>query len=76
MRHLDWIGLFCGVIGAYLVASNTPLSKFGWLFFLVSSLALTAYTLYRREFRMSVLQIVFVGSNVLGIYRYLISPSL
>lgn len=76
MRHLDWAGLFFGIIGAYLVASNTPLSPYGWLFFFASSIFLTAYTLYRREFRMAVLQIVFVGSNVLGIYRYLISPAL
>lgn len=70
MRHLDLIGLICGVIGAYLVASRSDLTPYGWWFFLVSSIALTAYTLHRREHRMAILQIVFVGSNLLGLYRY------
>lgn len=73
MRYLDWAGLIFGVIGAYLVASNTPLSPYGWFFFFASSLSLTAYTLHRREFRMALLQVVFIGSNILGIYRFWLS---
>jgi hypothetical protein len=37
---LEWIGSLAGILGAFLLATNTKASKYGWIAFLAANLAL------------------------------------
>jgi drug/metabolite transporter (DMT)-like permease len=41
--YFEWIGSICGVLGALMISTNTPVSPWGWWFFLISSLSLCCY---------------------------------
>ena len=67
---VEWIGTIFGVIGAALLASNTRYSRYGWWFFLVSSSSMAAYGLSLQSWGILTLNVVFTGTNILGILRW------
>lgn len=66
---LEWTGAACGIIGATMIASNTKVSPWGWWLFLVSSLSLTVYGLMAGTYGIMLLNVAFVMTNLLGLYR-------
>ncbi|MBF0453898.1 MAG: hypothetical protein HQL72_03650 [Magnetococcales bacterium] len=72
LTWLKWIGTSTGVTGALLVALNIPQSGYGFLLFLISSLTWFAAGWRMREPSLMVLQGVFIGVNILGIWRWLV----
>ena len=69
---LKWTGTSTGVAGALLVALNIPQSGYGFILFLVSSLTWFAAGWRMKEPSLMVLQGVFTGVNILGIWRWLV----
>ena len=67
-----WAGTVFGVTGASLIALNLPISGWGFLLFLVSSVSWTVAGVMMREHSLILLNAVFTVINVLGIYRWLI----
>ena len=76
MRKLDKLleifGSYMGVLGAFLVASNSDFSKYGFLLFFASSVALTVFSYREKMTHLRNMQLVFMGINALGIYRWFI----
>lgn len=72
LPHLKWLGTVAGILGALLVASNIPASGWGFVLFLVSSLAWTAAGAAMREPSIWVLNLTFTAINVLGVVRWLL----
>ena len=71
-KALEWFGSMTGIAGAVLLAMNFDGSKYGFIFFLLSSFALIVFS-YRRELTgLLTQQMVFFGINVLGIYRWML----
>jgi len=68
-----WTGTLFGVSGAVLVALNLPVSGWGFVLFLVSSVSWTVAGVMMRERSLIVLNVVFTIINMLGIYRWLIA---
>lgn len=69
---LKWIGTGAGIAGALLVASNVPASGWGFVLFLLSSMAWTTAGIQMREPSIWVLNLAFTSINVLGIVRWLL----
>jgi hypothetical protein len=69
---LKWIGTTAGIAGALTVALNLPVSGFGYLPFLLGSLAWTWAGLRMREPSIWSLNLAFTAINLLGIWRWLI----
>jgi drug/metabolite transporter (DMT)-like permease len=72
LNPAKWIGTISGVAGAVLVALNIDISGYGFLLFLLSSLLWSMAGLIQRDSSLIVLQVTFVGINVVGIYRWLV----
>lgn len=70
---LKWFGSGTGVTGALLVALNLPISGWGFVVFLVSSAAWLTAAVMQRDTALAVLCAVYMGVDVLGIYRWLIA---
>lgn len=71
---LEWTGTVAGVFGAALVASNTKYSAFGWISFLISSTCIAGYAFLSQAHGLLVLECTFILTNLLGLWRWLLSP--
>lgn len=65
-----WMGSLTGIIGAILVAMNFEFSKFGYLFFLFSSITWAIQARKNKDNSLIVLNIVFTIINTMGIYKW------
>ncbi len=72
LQPIKWTGTGTGILGALLIAANVPLSGWGFVLFLVSSLAWTGAGLLTREPSLVALNATFTAINVLGIVRWLL----
>lgn len=72
LSSIKWTGTVAGIIGAAFLALNVQESGWGFIFFLVSSVAWLVVGIRTRDHALSALQGVFVGIDVLGIVRWLL----
>lgn len=70
-RTLKWTGTAAGILGAILVALHIDVSGYGYLLFLLGSVAWTAAGLRMREPSIWSLNAAFSAINLLGIWRWL-----
>lgn len=69
---LQWAGCASGVAGALLLALNTRHSGWGFVLFLISNGFWTAFGIQTNAPGLVTTQIIFTGTSVLGIYRWLV----
>ncbi len=69
-KLFEMIGAICGVAGAVLVSLNIPQSKYGFVLFLISSILLGIVSWQRKMQYLLTMQIVFLGINVVGVFRW------
>jgi nicotinamide riboside transporter PnuC len=69
-KLFEMIGAICGVAGAVLVSLNIPESKYGFALFLISSILLGIVSWQRKMQYLLSMQIVFLGINVIGVFRW------
>jgi nicotinamide riboside transporter PnuC len=65
-----WVGTITGIIGALLIAFNFELSKFGYLFFLVSSTTWLVQAKQNNDKALMLINIVFTVVNIIGIINW------
>jgi len=69
---IKWLGSITGIIGALMLALNNQYSMYGYIFFIISSLALT-FEFYRDKVNSMLLQqFIFLAINSLGAYKWLL----
>ena len=73
IRVTKWTGTLFGVAGAGLIALNLPISGWGFILFLVSSVSWTAAGIMMREHSLILLNAAFTVINLIGVYRWLIA---
>ncbi|WP_212745035.1 hypothetical protein [Hydrogenophaga sp. 2FB] len=66
---LQWAGAVTGLAGAYLLALNASISKWGWFGFLGANLFIGSYAYVTGANGLLVQQIGFTGTSILGIWR-------
>ena len=69
-KIFEMIGAICGVAGAVLVSLNIPQSKYGFVLFLISSILLGVVSWQRNMQYLLTMQMVFLGINAVGIFRW------
>ncbi len=70
----EWTATFFGVLGAVTVASNSKFSPLGWIAFLISSITCSIFAYLTESFGLLTLQLVFILTNLMGLWRWLIEP--
>jgi len=60
------------VIAAIMLALNISISAWAFVLYLISSLILALWGWYSGAYAIAVQNVIFVGINSLGIYRWLI----
>lgn len=76
IRVMEGVGAVAGIIGAALIASNTPVSSYGWVGFSISNVLLSGFAIHIRAWWMLSMQVCFSITNMVGLWRWLIEPAL
>jgi hypothetical protein len=69
LRALEWTGCALGLAGAFLLATNTELSRYGWIEFLIANFAVIGFAHGIRAHGLFVQQLGFMGTSILGLVR-------
>jgi nicotinamide riboside transporter PnuC len=67
---LQWAGCIFGLTGAFLLALNNRYSGYGFYLFLISNAAWIAFAMLTSVQALSVQNIGFTLTSLLGIYRW------
>lgn len=70
MKLLKYIGEIGGIVGALMVATNTDLSAYGYIFFTSSSVAWTITAFFMKEWSLMRMSLVFTVINFFGLYQW------
>ena len=73
---VEWGGAAFGIVGAALVAMNTRYSGYGFVAFLASNACLITFGILTSAFGLVTMQIVFTGTSLVGIWRWLLKDRL
>lgn len=68
----DTIACWTGIIGAVLLSLHIDASKYGYIYFIVSSGHWIEYGIKIRNKNVVIMNIVFSIINIIGIYRWII----
>ncbi|APW48694.1 hypothetical protein RA876_19340 (plasmid) [Rhodoferax antarcticus] len=76
MQTFEWTGTVFGLLGAFLLATNSRVSRYGWLAFLVANFAMTGLAIGINANGLLIQQIGFTAMSLLGLYRAGMWPSI
>lgn len=68
---IEWAGSGLGLIGAFILALNLPISGYGFVAFLVSNLFWITWAFRKRAYGLLTMQAGFTLTSVLGIARWI-----
>lgn len=66
---LQWAGSILGLVGAFLLATHTRASRYGWVAFLLANIAMIAFAFGLNLHGLLVQQVGFTVTSLLGLYR-------
>lgn len=69
---LEWSGSTTGLLGAGLLATNSAVSGYGFVAFLVSNLFWIGYATSTRAWGLRAMQVGFTATSLVGIWRWFI----
>ncbi|OWW18249.1 hypothetical protein AYR66_02405 [Noviherbaspirillum denitrificans] len=71
---LEWTGCVTGVVGSVMLAMRHAKAAWAFVLYLVSSCAWIAFGIMTEAPGLITMQVVFVGTALVGIYNWLILP--
>lgn len=65
----EWAGSLLGLLGAFLLATHSRVSRYGWLAFLAANVTMIVFAAGIGAHGLLVQQLGFTASSLLGLYR-------
>jgi hypothetical protein len=65
----EWAGSILGLLGAFLLATNSRFSRWGWMAFLGANLAMISFALQIQAHGLLLQQLGFTATSCLSWYR-------
>jgi len=69
-KILEKVGAVSGIIGALLIASNTIYTKWGFIMFMISGVALGIMGYRQKMYHFVTMQMIFQVINIIGVINY------
>ncbi len=69
INFLEAIGAVAGLLGAFLLATHTNVSRYGWIAFLLANLALIGFAIGIERYWLLAQQVGFTATSLLGLSR-------
>ncbi len=65
----EWIASLTGILGAFLLATHSRASRWGWVAFFIANVAGIIFSLCIQRYGILLQQVVFMGTSLLGLYK-------
>lgn len=65
----EWAGSLLGLLGAFLLATHSRVSRYGWVAFLAANLAMVAFAVGIDRYGLLLQQAGFTATSLLGLRR-------
>jgi hypothetical protein len=65
----EWSGAATGLAGAFLLATNSRISRYGWIGFLFANFFMLGFAIAGGHWGLLTQQVGFTATSILGIYR-------
>jgi uncharacterized membrane protein len=72
LKIMEWSGAMIAVIAAIILALNIAISPWAFVLYFISSVILAFWGWYRGAYAIALQNVIFIGINSIGIYRWLI----
>ncbi len=72
LKLMEWSGAMIAVVAAIILALNISISPWAFVLYFISSLILTLWGWCSGAYAIALQNVIFIGINSLGIYRWLI----
>lgn len=69
IEFLEWAGSLLGLLGAFLLATHSRVSRYGWIAFFLANLCMVAFAFGIDRYGLLVQQIGFLVTSLLGLKR-------
>ena len=66
----EWTGCALGILGAFLLATNSRFSAWGFVSFLLSNVAWIVFALAEDKSGLLIQQVCFTGTSLLGLWQW------
>jgi nicotinamide riboside transporter PnuC len=66
---MEWIGSLSSLLGAFLIATHSELSQYGWVAFIIANLALITFSLSIKRYGLLLQQAGFTVTSLIGLYH-------
>ena len=66
----EWTGCTLGVLGAFLVATNSRVSAWGFVAFLLSNVAWIVFAVVESKTGLLIQQVFFTATSLLGLWQW------
>lgn len=73
---LEWGSCVMGLLGALVLATNTSISRWGWLAFFLANLCSVGFALGIERYGLMLQQLGFVATSLLGMARTGLLPGI
>ena len=67
--YFEWLGALSGLVGAFLLATNTKASRYGWWAFLSANIFMVGLAILIDRRGLLLQQLGFTVTSLLGLYR-------
>ncbi|BBN59283.1 hypothetical protein [Hydrogenovibrio marinus] len=68
---LQYLGALCAIIGSIWLTHKLPGFTYGWVAFLLASVSMAIFFLYKELYPAFIMELVFVYSNLVGIKTWI-----
>lgn len=75
MDYLEYIGAAFAILGSLWLTHKLPGYSYGWVLFLVASVALAVFFISREQYGAFVMELVFIYSNLVGIKTWILQKA-
>jgi len=69
ITFLEWSGSLISLVGAFLLATHSQVSRYGWLAYLAANFVMIGFALGIGRYGLLLQQIGFTVTTLLGIYK-------
>lgn len=69
---LEYVGAFFAITGSLWLALKCKGHQYGWILFLIASIALAVFFLHEEHYAAFVMELVFVGTNLIGVKNWVL----
>lgn len=68
-NYMEWIGSLSSLLGAFLIATHSEFSQYGWIAFIIANLALITFSVAIKRYGLLLQQVGFTVTSLLGLYH-------